>query len=87
MSLSHATTAETVPALMATIQELQALQQPLIDALRRIHDDMETCRSGGDEWASEWLVQVWGDLPLAVRAVGGDRDAADELAAQTRPSA
>ncbi|MFG3488508.1 hypothetical protein [Streptomyces sp. NPDC047972] len=87
MTLSHTTTAETVPALLATIQELHALQQPLTDALQRIHGDMENARSGGDEWASEWTVQVWNELPLAVRAAGGDQDAAQELAATIRDAA
>ncbi|MFE7509723.1 hypothetical protein ACFU8I_00555 [Streptomyces sp. NPDC057540] len=87
MTLSHPTTAETVPALLATIQELHALQQPLVGALQRIHEDMENARSGGDEWASEWTVQVWNELPLAVRAAGGDQDAAQELADAARTAA
>ncbi|MFB7832043.1 hypothetical protein [Streptomyces sp. NPDC056056] len=87
MTLSHTTTAEAVPALLATIQELHALQQPLIDALQRIHGDMENARSGGDEWASEWTIQVWNELPLAVRAAGGDHDAAQELADAARTAA
>ncbi|MFJ3170611.1 hypothetical protein ACIPJK_07475 [Streptomyces roseus] len=84
MTVGHATTAETLPALMATINELQALQQPLVDALRLIREDMETARSSGDEWAMEWFGDVWSNLPLVVRAAGGDEDAANELADLTR---
>ncbi|MFE1272096.1 hypothetical protein [Streptomyces sp. NPDC058758] len=87
MTVSHATTAETIPALLATIQELQALQQPLIDALRSIHSDMDRAHKGGDEWAMEWMAQVWNELPLAVRAAGGDQEAAQELADQNRDAA
>lgn len=53
---------------------------PALDALRLIHADMVTCRSGGDEWASEWLGDLWTRLPLALRAAAGDKDAAEELA-------
>ncbi|THA82756.1 hypothetical protein [Streptomyces sp. A0592] len=84
MTARHATTAQTMPALMATINELRALNQPLVEALQRIHGDMETARSGGDEWAMEWFGDMWSSLPLAVRAAGGDEDAANELADLTR---
>jgi hypothetical protein len=69
---------------MAAIKELKSLQQPLIDALHFIHEDMERARSGGDEWAMEWMGGVWTELPLAVRAAAGDQDAAHELADQVR---
>lgn len=55
---------------------------PLVDALRRIREDMDRASLSGDEWAMEWMSDVWSDLPLAVRAAGGDQDAAHELAAQ-----
>lgn len=53
---------------------------PALDALRLIYTDMVTCRSGGDEWASEWLGETWTALPLEVRASAGDTEAAEELA-------
>ncbi|MCZ4509923.1 hypothetical protein O3Q52_17310 [Streptomyces sp. ActVer] len=77
--LGHATPAETVPALLATIKELWGLQSPLIDALNTVHQSMTSCV--GDEWAEEWLGEVWTQLPLQVRAAAGDKDAVDELAA------
>lgn len=52
---------------------------PLIDALRTVYRSMVGCT--GDEWAMEWLGEVWGQLPLDVRAVAGDEDAAEELGA------
>jgi len=52
---------------------------PLIDALRTVYRSMVDCT--GDEWAMEWLGEVWTQLPLDVRAVAGDEDAAVELAA------
>jgi hypothetical protein len=50
---------------------------PLIDALRTVYRSMVDC--AGDEWAMEWLGEVWSQLPLDVRAVAGDEDAAEEL--------
>jgi hypothetical protein len=50
---------------------------PLIDALRTVYRSMVDC--AGDEWAMEWLGEVWTQLPLDVRAVAGDEDAAVEL--------
>lgn len=50
---------------------------PLIDALRTVYRSMVDCV--GDEWAMEWLGEVWTQLPLDVRAVAGDEDAAAEL--------
>ncbi|MYR76564.1 MULTISPECIES: hypothetical protein, partial [unclassified Streptomyces] len=67
--------------LVGTIRDLQALQQPLVDALRHIRDDMHRAWRGGDEWAMEWMSDVWAELPLPVRAAGGDEDAVHELAA------
>ncbi|WP_327337375.1 hypothetical protein OG384_14845 [Streptomyces sp. NBC_01324] len=71
---------ETMAALMATIRELHTLQQPLVDGLRHIRQDMDRAHKSGDEWATEWMGQVWLELPLQVRAAGGDTDAAQELA-------
>lgn len=51
-----------------------------LSALRTIHADMVTCRSGGDEWASEWLGDFWTQFPLSLRAMAGDDDALGELA-------
>ncbi|MDX3714393.1 hypothetical protein PV733_36810 [Streptomyces europaeiscabiei] len=73
-------TALTAPALLATIKELRDLRAPLIDALTTVHQSMTSCV--GDEWAMEWLGEVWSQLPLTVRAAAGDTDAADELAAE-----
>ncbi|MCX5336954.1 hypothetical protein [Streptomyces sp. NBC_00140] len=81
--LGHATRAETVPALMATINQLRELRQPLIDALTLVHESMTSCV--GDEWAMEWLGEVWTQLPLDVRALAGDQDATAELAAAHGP--
>lgn len=50
---------------------------PLIDALRTVYRSMTSFV--GDEWAEEWLGEVWTRLPLDVRAVAGDEDAAAEL--------
>lgn len=50
---------------------------PLIDALRTVYASMEA--SSPDEWAMEWLGDVWATLPLDVRAVAGDEEAAAEL--------
>jgi len=78
--LGHSSPAESVPALLATIKELQNLRQPLIDALRTVHESMTSCV--GDEWAMEWLGEVWSQLPLGVRALAGDQDATAEIAAE-----
>jgi hypothetical protein len=40
----------------------------------------------GDEWAEEWLGEVWTQIPLDVRAVAGDQDAVAELAEEGRRS-
>lgn len=57
---------------------------PLIDALRTVYRSMVECV--GDEWAMEWLGEIWSRLPLDVRAVAGDEDAVAELGA-TVPAA
>lgn len=75
----HATEAETVPALLATINELRAMRAPLVDALTTVYESMTSCV--GNEWAEEWLGEVWSRLPLDVRALAGDQDATAELAA------
>ncbi len=77
----HAPMSESVPALLATIKQLRDLRAPLIDALRTVHESMTSCV--GDEWAMEWLGEVWSRLPLDVRALAGDQDAAAELAEET----
>jgi hypothetical protein len=83
--VGHATPAETVPALLATIKELRDLRAPLIDALGTVYRSMTSCV--GDEWAMEWLGEVWTQIPLDVRALAGDKDAAAELAAATSTEA
>lgn len=72
-------TALTAPALLATIKELRDLHAPLTEALTTVYQSMKSCV--GDEWAMEWLGEVWTQIPLTVRAAAGDQDAADELAA------
>ncbi|WND33979.1 hypothetical protein RI578_06580 [Streptomyces sp. BB1-1-1] len=62
-------------------------QADAMAALRTIRRDMDTARSGGDEWASEWFGDVWSQFPLALRAAAGDEDAATELAAAARQHA
>lgn len=61
--------------------EAQQAVPGALEALRTIRDDMARARSSGDEWASEWLGEVWTQFPLALRAAVGDQDAADELTA------
>jgi len=68
----------TAPALLATIKELRDLRAPLVDALTIVYRSMTGCV--GDEWAEEWLGEVWTQIPLNVRALAGDQDAAAELA-------
>jgi hypothetical protein len=67
----------TAPALLATIKELHGLRAPLIDALGTVYRSMTDCV--GDEWAEEWLGEVWTQIPLNVRVLAGDEDAAAEL--------
>jgi hypothetical protein len=75
-------TALTAPALLATIKELRDLRAPLIDALTTVYQSMKDCV--GDEWAEEWLGEVWTRIPLNLRVLAGDQDAADELAEAER---
>ena len=79
-SVGHATPAEAVPALLASVKELHALRAQLIEALTTVYQSMTSCV--GDEWAMEWLGEVWTQLPLEVRALAGDTDAAAELSAE-----
>ncbi|MFI6491257.1 hypothetical protein [Streptomyces sp. NPDC050564] len=65
-------------AFLASLNESRALNAPLIAALSTVFDSMERARP--DEWAMEWLGEVWSSLPLEVRAAAGDTDAAQELA-------
>ena len=67
----------TAPALLATIKELKELRAPLIEALTLVYRSMKDCV--GDEWAEEWLGEVWTQIPLDIRALAGDEDAAMEL--------
>jgi len=72
--------AELVAQLTVNVAAYAGAQTlPLIDALRTVYASMEAVRP--DEWAMEWLGDVWSTLPLDVRAVAGDEDAAAELAA------
>lgn len=68
----------TAPTLLAIIKELHDLRAPLVDALGTVYRSMTDCV--GDEWAEEWLGEVWTQLPLNVRALAGDEDVADMLA-------
>ncbi|MGW0626496.1 hypothetical protein [Streptomyces sp. NPDC002758] len=71
---------EAVPALVATVKEVRALRAPLTEALQLVYRSMVDCRP--DEWAMEWLGEVWTRVPLNVRALAGDEDAAAELASE-----
>jgi hypothetical protein len=75
---------DDVPALLAEIDRLRAALQTneFLAALRLIHEDMHKARCGGDEWASEWLNDLWIRLPLKLRALAGDDEALSELAAE-----
>jgi hypothetical protein len=53
----------------------------LAAAMSTVYRSMWSCV--GDEWAMEWLGEVWSALPLTVRAAAGDTDAADELTTAT----
>lgn len=73
-------TADLVAQLTVNVAAYAGAQTlPLIDALRTVYRSMVDCV--GDEWAMEWLGEVWTRLPLDVRAVAGDEDAAAELGA------
>ncbi|MBJ6623517.1 hypothetical protein [Streptomyces sp. DHE17-7] len=74
----------TTPALLATIKELRDLRAPLVDALTTVHRSMREC--AGDEWAEEWLGEVWTQIPLQVRALAGDQNAAAELEQASVPA-
>lgn len=77
---THAGAADLVEQLTVNVAAYAGAQTlPLIDALRTVYQSMTSCV--GDEWAMEWLGEVWTQLPLDVRAVAGDEDAAAELAA------
>lgn len=53
----------------------EELGQAALDALSNIHDDMDNLSKAGDEWATEWLHQVWGELPVPLRQALGDQEA------------
>lgn len=48
-------------------------------ALRAVYADLDSTGRAGDEWAYEWVHEVWPALvPREVRILAGDRDAAEE---------
>ncbi|NYV73105.1 hypothetical protein [Streptomyces sp. UH6] len=78
-SPAHTAGAEQLLTLAASADD-ETDATAYLAALRQIREGMERDRAAGDEWAMEWMGEVWGELPLAVRAAAGDQDAADELA-------
>jgi len=55
--------------------------QTALVALRRIFQDMDSTGRAGDEWAYEWMHEVWPALvSRELRAAVGDREAEEEIA-------
>ncbi|MET9909772.1 hypothetical protein ABZZ74_23705 [Streptomyces sp. NPDC006476] len=77
--LGSAESASDLASAITTKVAVYAYEEmrPLIEALRTVHQSMTSCV--GDEWAMEWLGEVWASLPLDVRAIAGDEDALAEL--------
>lgn len=52
---------------------------PALEALRAVFADLDSTGRSGDEWAYEWVHEVWPALvPREIRAAAGDLEAADE---------
>jgi len=52
---------------------------PVLAALRRVYEDLDSTGRAGDEWAYEWIHEVWPALvPLELRVLVGDERAAEE---------
>lgn len=50
----------------------------VLAALKAVFDDLDSTGRAGDEWAYEWVHEVWPSLvPLVVRKAIGDRNALD----------
>lgn len=48
-------------------------------ALKAVFEDMDSTGRAGDEWAYEWLHEVWPSLvPLDLRVAVGDPNAIEE---------
>lgn len=55
---------------------------PVLTALRAVYADLDATGRAGDEWAYEWVQECWRQLvPVDVRVLAGDVDAAEEQAA------
>lgn len=55
---------------------------PVLEALRAVYADLDATGRAGDEWAYEWVHECWRRLvPVDVRVLAGDTDAAEEQAA------
>lgn len=54
-----------------------------LGALRAVFKNLDSTGRAGDEWAYEWVQEVWPALvPLDLRVAAGDRNAAEELEAK-----
>ncbi len=52
---------------------------PVLTALKAVFADLDSTGRAGDEWAYEWVHEVWPSLvPLELRVLAGDPDAAEE---------
>lgn len=53
----------------------------VMDALKAVFEDLDSTGRAGDEWAYEWVHEVWPRLvPLVVRKAVGEEDAAENPA-------
>lgn len=56
-----------------------APEHPALTALRAVFQDMDSTGRSGDEWAYEWIHEVWPALvPQDVRIAVGDENAVEE---------
>lgn len=58
-----------------------------LEALKKIFHDLDSTGRAGDEWAYEWVHEVWPALvPLDLRVAAGDQVAAEDPAATRCPN-
>lgn len=54
-------------------------EDPVLTALRAVYADLDRTGRAGDEWAYEWVQEVWKRLvPREVRILAGDADVTEE---------
>lgn len=54
-------------------------EDPVLTALRRVYENLDSTGRAGDEWAYEWIHEVWPALvPLELRVLAGDKNASEE---------